>query len=121
MHLEQVRITPLYDEKSVRFDYQLSCDEPRGPLALQIAISLQGRPVLSATLQPESLCGSATFVLDRGAQVWNFTEELSWSPEHPRLLDVEFRVLEDGCCRDVVRSYFGMRKVSIENGVFLLQ
>lgn len=120
VHLEQVRITPLYDEKSVRFDYQLSCGEQHGPLALQIAISLQGRPVLSATLQPESLCGSATFVLDRGAQVWNFTEELSWSPEHPRLLDVEFRVWEDGCCRDVVRSYFGMRKVSIENGVFLL-
>ena len=120
VHLEQVRITPLYDEKSVRFDYQLSCGEQHGPLALQIAISLQGRPVLSATLQPESLCGSATFVLDRGAKVWNFTEELSWSPEHPRLLDVEFRVLEDGCCRDMVRSYFGMRKVSIENGVFLL-
>lgn len=120
VHLEQVRITPLYDEKSVRFDYQLSCGEQHGPLALQIAISLQGRPVLSATLQPESLCGSATFVLDRGAKVWNFTEELSWSPEHPRLLDVEFRVWEDGCCRDVVRSYFGMRKVSIENGVFLL-
>lgn len=120
VHLEQVRITPLYDEKSVRFDYQLSCGEQHGPLALQIAISLQGRPVLSATLQPESLYGSATFVLDRGAKVWNFTEELSWSPEHPRLLDVEFRVWEDGCCRDMVRSYFGMRKVSIENGVFLL-
>lgn len=120
VHLEQVRITPLYDEKSVRFDYQLSCGEQHGPLALQISISLQGRPVLSASLQPESLCGSATFVLDRGAKVWNFTEELSWSPEHPRLLDVEFRVWEDGCCRDMVRSYFGMRKVSIENGVFLL-
>ncbi|MCF0133911.1 MAG: hypothetical protein HUJ72_08600 [Blautia sp.] len=51
---------------------------------------------------------------------WNFYEDLTWSPENPRLFDVTFRVISNGYICDEVTSYFGMRKISIENGHVLL-
>ena len=43
-----------------------------------------------------------------------------WSPEHPNLYDIVLRVKENGSILDEVTSYFGMRKVSIVEGKFLL-
>jgi len=43
-----------------------------------------------------------------------------WSPEIPDLYDIEFTVSKNGEVLDKVKSYFGMRKVSIKNGKFLL-
>lgn len=43
-----------------------------------------------------------------------------WSPQHPNLYDVEFVLTLDGQVVDRVFSYFGMRKISIENGRVLL-
>ena len=45
---------------------------------------------------------------------------MAWTPENPRLFDVEFTLSVDGEVVDEVTSYFGMRKVSVENGRFLL-
>lgn len=39
-----------------------------------------------------------------------------WTPETPFLYDVEFKLLCDGVVMDKVKSYFGMRKISVENG-----
>ena len=47
-------------------------------------------------------------------------EELWWSPEHPNLIDVKLKVLEEGVEKDRVASYFGMRKIQSENGNVLL-
>ena len=117
-HLVNVRITPLFDEKAVCFDYKLS--ENSG-LALETYISFQGTPVTTLTVHPQSAAGSFTVNVDRPtADIWNFYEDLAWSPEHPRLFDVRFRVLCKGQCTDEVHSYFGMRKVAVENGRFLL-
>lgn len=45
-----------------------------------------------------------------------------WSPEHPALYDIELELLSDasGDMVDRVRTYAGMRKVSIEDGLFKL-
>jgi beta-galactosidase/beta-glucuronidase len=43
-----------------------------------------------------------------------------WSPETPNLYDVRYTLLQDGEAVDSVDSYFGMRKVSIENGQLYL-
>ncbi|CAM3405252.1 sugar-binding domain-containing protein [Paenibacillus lupini] len=43
-----------------------------------------------------------------------------WWPERPNLYDVEYVVSVDGAEVDRVTSYFGMRKISIENGKFNL-
>jgi beta-galactosidase/beta-glucuronidase len=43
-----------------------------------------------------------------------------WSPEHPNLFDVTLTLMSGENVLDQVESYFGMRKVSIENGRFML-
>lgn len=43
-------------------------------------------------------------------------ERLLWSPEHPRLIDVDVRLLVDGEVIDEVASYTGLRTVSATRG-----
>ena len=43
-----------------------------------------------------------------------------WSPESPFLYDIIYEVKRDGKVIDQVKSYAGMRKVSVEGGYFLL-
>ncbi|WP_461214533.1 glycoside hydrolase family 2 protein [Lacticaseibacillus sp. GG6-2] len=44
----------------------------------------------------------------------------TWTPEHPNLFDITIRVLADTEVRDEVQSYFGLRKVSTEDGMIML-
>lgn len=39
-----------------------------------------------------------------------------WSPEKPHLYDIQLELVEQDIVIDRVQSYFGMRKISIENG-----
>lgn len=117
-HLETVRITPLFDEKAVKFEYVLCGD---GDAELETEIFFHGAPITQASVRPRGKKGFFTVSIDQPtASAWNFYEDLAWSPETPRLFDVTFRVRCGGQCQDEVSSYFGMRKVSVENGVFLL-
>lgn len=40
----------------------------------------------------------------------------TWTPENPNLFDVTFELLKNNQIVDKVQSYFGMRKVHVENG-----
>ena len=43
-----------------------------------------------------------------------------WSPEHPYLYDITYKLYCDGNLIDEVYSYFGVRKISIEkNKIYL--
>ncbi len=65
--------------------------------------------------------GDNTIGLDQtGLQAWNFQEDLAWTPENPRLFDAKITVYGENGITDIVDTYFGMRKVSVENGRFLL-
>ena len=43
-----------------------------------------------------------------------------WSPEHPYLYDINYRLYKNNVLIDEVSSYFGVRKISIENSKILL-
>ena len=43
-----------------------------------------------------------------------------WSPEHPYLYDITYRLYKNNVLIDEVSSYFGVRKISIENSKILL-
>jgi beta-galactosidase/beta-glucuronidase len=48
-------------------------------------------------------------------------DRLTWSPEHPELIDATVELLDaDGHAIDVVHSYLGVRTVSTRDGRFLL-
>lgn len=118
IYIENCYITPLFDERAVRFDYTISRDVKT---QLHIVASYEGQTAAEAIVMPTSRKGNVTLPLDQtGLQKWNFQEDLAWTPENPRLFDVTFTLSQDGKVCDTVGSYFGMRKVSIEDGKFLL-
>ena len=45
---------------------------------------------------------------------------LCWSPENPVLFDVSLKLSTETKTLDTVSSYFGMRKVHVENGKIYL-
>ena len=119
MHLCSCRITPLFDERSVRFSYALSAAPQH--VTLTAEITFRGKTAVAVSVTPTSARGAFDWQIDQSAlSAWNYQEDLVWTPEQPNLFDVTFRILEHGCEVDAVQSYFGMRKVSIQNGQFLL-
>lgn len=119
MHLCSCRITPLFDERSVRFSYALSAAPQH--VTLTAEITFRGKTAGAVSVTPTSAHGAFDWQIDQSAlSAWNYQEDLVWTPEQPNLFDVTFRILEHGCEVDAVQSYFGMRKVSIQNGQFLL-
>lgn len=118
IYLEACYITPCFDERAVQFEYRLSSDCAQ---KLHIAVSFEGAAAAEATVTPTSQKGTVRLQLDQaGLQKWNFQEDLAWTPENPRLFDVTFSLYAGDRLCDTVQSYFGMRKISIENGRFLL-
>lgn len=119
MHLCSCRITPLFDDRSVRFSYALSA-APQN-VTLTAEITFRGKTAGSISVTPTSARGAFDWQIDQSAlSAWNYQEDLVWTPEQPNLFDVTFCVFENGLEVDTVQSYFGMRKVSIQNGQFLL-
>jgi len=116
-YLVSCHITPEFDDRAVRFEYCLS----QMAESVNFRIQFQGNEAGSITVIPRSCKGNITIRLDQtGLQAWNFQEDLAWTPENPRLFDVKITVYEDAGITDKVDAYFGMRKVSIDNGRFML-
>lgn len=116
-YIRHMHITPLLDEHAVAFEYELSTAE--GSLTAEIYFG--DTFVTAVELRPQSCWGRFAVSLDQPAlQAWNFLEDLTWSPEEPRLFDVRFCLIGPNGTQDCVASYFGMRKVGVQNGRFML-
>ena len=117
LYLISCHITPEFDDRAVRFEYCLS----EMATALTFNITFQGTDAANVTVSPKSCKGSVLIRLDQtGLLAWNFQEDLAWTPENPRLFDVKIHVYRENGETDRVDAYFGMRKVSVENGRFML-
>lgn len=117
-YLDHVYITPDLDHMKVEFQYGIDCVMKA---QLKTRISFEGCELAALTIDTERGEGSFSVMLDQQLlRNWNFQEDLVWTPENPRLFDVVFTLSVDGKVIDEVTSYFGMRKVSVENGRFLL-
>jgi len=117
LYLIDCHITPEFDNRSVRFEYHLS----QMAKSISFGITFQEVEAANLTVFPKSCKGSVSIQLDQtGLQAWNFQEELAWTPENPRLFNARITIRSKAAVTDVVDTYFGMRKVSIENGKFML-
>ncbi|KYG27708.1 glycoside hydrolase family 2 protein [Alkalihalobacillus trypoxylicola] len=115
-YLEQVKMTPNIDSDEITIDYKIN--NLKHNQQLQIDISFDGIPVLTDQLQVSSINGSRSFFLN---DFHVHDAGRLWSPENPNLYDVKFTLIQDdGAVLDEVDSYFGMRKISIENGTIML-
>lgn len=110
-HLQDAEFIPDLDRCCVEVHYRLS-----QPADLDIALSFQGQLLLTQTVAGQQ-SGMCVISLNRCVPgAWNIAEDLTWSPETPRLFDVTFTVRQDGRTTDEVRSYFGLRKIHAEGG-----
>ena len=111
LHLVRCHITPQFDDRAVQFEYLLSQDAE----SIVFEISFRGEKVAEQTVPSDRRKPVAVVSL---AQVWN--DAMAWSPENPSLFDVRITVRGEKGITDVVDAYFGMRKVGVENGKFML-
>lgn len=117
--LKQVRFTPDIDRRAACAEFWVSTNRP---VTVTAEASIEKNGVMRKLSEASAQCrcgyGRAEFLF-HDYDVKN-KEELWWSPEHPNLIDVKLKVLEEGVEKDRVASYFGMRKIQSENGNVLL-
>lgn len=117
-HIQEVKITPNIDTRTVTLDYHVTGDFSDVEVRLETIISLKGKQVKRVI-----------YIVDRE---WlrldiDLLHELNgpwkmsyWSPNNPNLYDIEFVLYNGEEKLDHVYSYFGMRKISTRNGHVLL-
>ncbi len=109
IHLKDVKMLPLLDDKKLQVSYQLSLVKENH--CIRTIIKFKNEIIVEDTTD---------IVSDSFEQVFDLSslkkfDEYIWSPESPNLFDIEFYVYNKLNIVDSVISYFGMRKISIDN------
>jgi hypothetical protein len=119
-------MTPVFSQGKLEIEAEIRANHygPTGPektgapLQLEAEISFKGNPVTSliVAVTKKHIEVTADIVNTRICE-WGL---FAWSPEHPNLYDISFRLLRDGKPVDEVLSYFGMREIRIDGANVLL-
>lgn len=110
--LDRVHITPDFDSHLCTVDLELD-RIPSAPVEIEIALSVEGRPLRTLRLDTQSRRTSVPIDL---IILGSLEPMHAWTPEHPTLYDVDVRVRREGRQLDHVHTYFGMRKVEVREG-----
>ncbi|RHW42876.1 glycoside hydrolase family 2 [Neobacillus notoginsengisoli] len=119
--LGSIRWTPDIDNGDIHLEVEIDGDMIEG-LGLEVEITFNGQKLIS------DLAGILETYTKRSFNLRNrFTDRSNihgpgwyWSPEHPNLFDAKLVLKAGDRVLDSVDSYFGMRKVSVEDGIFML-
>ncbi|SEM70731.1 glycoside hydrolase family 2 protein [Lihuaxuella thermophila] len=116
-HLEKVKFTPDIDTGQIGIKCILKGFEQGTHTNLKICISFKGEPVAEDIIQVRHPVEERKITLSD----WKtFEHHRMWTPSSPHLYDAELTLVRDGEVVDRVKSYFGMRKISIHNGKLCL-
>ncbi|MEK4206334.1 MULTISPECIES: glycoside hydrolase family 2 protein [Paenibacillus] len=117
VHLSKTMMTPDIDRNEIRLRTFLQGFKSADPLKLRITVSYDGEVIA----EDQYMIKNAEQL--RAIGLGDFADHglgRLWSPEHPNLYDIQFQLLRNEEVIDEAASYFGMRKVSIENGKLCL-
>lgn len=120
--IDSIRWTPQIDQGDIVFEADVVGKIRNEPLEIDVTISFKGEVVSSDTYKIlENYFKRSINIRNR------FTDRSNihgngwyWTPETPNLFDVEITLRSNGKILDNMTSYFGMRKVSIDDGEFRL-
>lgn len=116
-YIGRIRLTPDIDVNDIAVDVFLSGYRPGALISIKASVTFKGEFVAEDTFSFRHESASRRIHLedfnDHGLGRW-------WTPEKPNLYDLELTLSVDGVVADTVSSYFGMRKISIEDGKLLL-
>lgn len=117
VHLAKVKYKPDIDQNDIQVRMFTSGLTDQQDVRMRLCISFQGEAVAEEYFTVRNREETRTIRLhdfnDHGLGRW-------WTPEQPNLYDITFQLLVNEVETDRCDSYFGMRKVSIENGKFNL-
>ncbi len=114
---ERIWFTPDIDEGTVMVECVLA-DGCRLPVRVWLDISIGEQMVYQGSMECRSVRNTITidvFQKKALAGAFHFTGNY-WSPENPVLYQVTARLVQGTGILDEVRTYFGMRKIHVENG-----
>ncbi|MCM3626607.1 glycoside hydrolase family 2 [Paenibacillus glycanilyticus] len=118
VHLRKVKYVPDIDTNEIQIrSFVSGLAQGAKNVSLQVKISFAGEVVSEEAYQVRAGEESRKIKL---SGLNDHDMDHFWRPERPNLYDVEFVVSVDGAEVDRVTSYFGMRKISLENGKFNL-
>lgn len=113
IHLRKIKYKPDIDQNAIEIRTFLSEAPANDDIWLDVKISFEGTMVKEEKYKVIRREETRTIRLQdpkvHGAERW-------WTPEQPNLYDVHYQLTVNADAADVCDSYFGMRKVSIENG-----
>ncbi|MNO60692.1 Beta-glucuronidase [compost metagenome] len=119
-YIQKLRLTPLFDAGKVEIEAVLNKTLPAG--ILEFEISFKGQLIAKGT---QDLVGKKCVfdveLLQERIFRHNFHDDgISWTPENPNLFDLKIAIVSQDETIDLITSYFGLRKIHIENGMVYL-
>ncbi|WP_223869732.1 glycoside hydrolase family 2 protein [Paenibacillus sabuli] len=113
----RIRLTPDIDRNELRLQAWIEGLGAASKASLHVTIAYAGETVA------EDAIALAQPTVTRALGIHDFNDHSHgrwWTPEHPHLYDITLTLRVEGAEVDRVASYFGMRKVSIQDGVLQL-
>jgi beta-galactosidase/beta-glucuronidase len=117
VHLDKVRMTPDIDKGELEIRPVVTGFNPQDELRLKVEVSFKGEQVIEDIYSLREAEEMRTVILPH---YQGFRRCHLWTPETPNLYDITFTLICNGQVVDEAASYFGMRKVSVENGQLML-
>lgn len=120
-HIKNIKFTPLFDEGKIGITCEGENLEEGDVLSYEI--TYKGEYTAGGQIiWNSSVLEWDVDLIQRKIFHTNFHDEgRTWTPEHPNLYDVKLKLKDCfGKCSDEVETYFGFRKVHIENGMVYL-
>ena len=115
IHLNDIKITPDIDDKQVEIEYGFIIDDIDNNYRMQAEIKYEDKIINEISFEIKNEYHHNNISL-----VKNNNDIKLWEPNNPALYDINFKILKDNEVIDKVKSYFGMRKISIQDGRLLL-
>jgi len=108
-YIADLRLLPDLAGGVVRIEAELAGDASRGTLAVQA--SLEGETVAAGTVRYAGSRATLTLAIP---------DPQPWGPGYPVLYDLDVTLRTEAGCQDQVRSYVGMRDVTLGDKAILL-
>jgi beta-galactosidase/beta-glucuronidase len=114
-YIDRLRLTPDIDRKNVLIE--LILDNFVSNLSLSIEVYFNGEVVRKMSVELDNRV--SRFTIDFREQ--DYIDEIHyWTPENPNLYDVQLILIKNSNEVDSIKTYFGMRKISIKDDMILL-
>ncbi len=115
VYMDRVKFTPDIDRRDVKLELYL--EQFPYDMDLSVEVSYKGKIVHRSVRQVKSRISTVTIDVKEED---NIDEIHFWTPEHPNLYDVCLQLKKGDQLLDEVKSYFGMRKISVQGDTILL-